>query len=90
MIRELVKRYKQGVHPCLLWFLIQYYYDNETEAVYDGNHILTDLDLFPVEGSHFPLWKYGYEHLTSSFYLLNDDEKRLLKEYIDEFIFNNK
>ncbi len=90
MIRKLVKRYKQGIHPCLLMFLIQYYYDNEVEAMYDGNHILTDLDGFPANSRYFPLWKYGYEHLIESFDLLNDDEKELLKKYIDGFIFNDK
>ena len=84
MIRQLLKRYKQGIHPCMLWFLIQYYYDLESEAMYDGDHILTELDLFPVEGKHVPLYKYGLQPLLDEFVDLNDDEKFFLQKYIDQ------
>ena len=82
MIKRLVERYKQGIHPCMLWFLIQYYYDKETEAMYDGNHIITDVDEFPVEGRHRHLCEYGYQTLVAEFVDLNDEERQLLKEYI--------
>lgn len=85
MIRNLIKRYKEGVHPCMLIFLIQYYYDNEVEAMYDGDHILTDLDSFPVTGRHLPLYSYGYPTLVNEFTELNDEEKQLLKQYIEQY-----
>lgn len=84
MIKNLLRRYKLGIHPCMLLFLIQYYYDNETQAMYDGDHILTDLDPFPVNGKHIDLYKYGYECLVDSFIDLNEEEKELLKQYIDQ------
>lgn len=84
MIRNLVRRYKEGIHPCMLLFLIQYYYDNETEGLYDGDHILTDLDRSPVEGSHIQLWTWGYQPLVDEFVDLNEEEKQLLKQYIDQ------
>jgi len=88
-MKSLKKRYKEGVHPCMLKFLIDYSNDNTLEAVYDGNHIIT---LSEEDAKYltyyYPrwnrLWKYGYEHLISSFIYLNDNEREILKKYIDK------
>ena len=83
MTKELLRRYKAGVHPCLLWFLIQFYYDQESEAMYDGDHILTEYDRFPVEGRHIPLWQYGLQPLLDEFVDLVGNEKHLLTVYVE-------
>lgn len=83
MISEIVKRYKQGVHPCMLWFLMHYYYDNETEAIYDGDHIL--VDTYNLTKNYVPLYTYGYQPLIDEFTELNTEEKDLLKQYIDQY-----
>lgn len=88
ILKKLEARYKEGIHPCMLKFLMDYSKDNTLEAVYDGNHIITlnETDCHYLT-YYYPrwnrLWKYGYEHLISSFMYLNDDERRILKEYIE-------
>lgn len=84
MIKDLIKRYKQGIHPCMLWFLIQYYYDDVVEAMYDGNHIVTDGDRTEPNGRHISLYKYGYQPLVDEFTDLSDFEKELLRKYIQQ------
>jgi len=85
MIQDLIKRYKAGIHPCMLWFLIQYYYDDKTEAMYDGNHIDTEYDTVAPSGKHIALYKYGYQHLIDGFIDLSDFERSLLKKYIQQY-----
>lgn len=81
------ERIKEGIHPCMLKFLLKFSKDRTLEAVYDGDHIII---MTPEDAEYliyyYPRWNtlryYGYNHLISSFYLLNDNERKLLKEYI--------
>ena len=84
MIKRLVERYKQGIHPCMLWFLIQYYYDNTIIALYDGNHIVCD-EITTITKRHLPLVSYDYQPLVDEFVDLNDEERQLLKQYIEQW-----
>lgn len=82
MKKNLIKRYEQGIHPCMLKFLIQYDKFNDTEAWYNGDHIITFLDERTLH--YLPLWTYGYQPLIHEFKDLNRTERSLLKKYIEQ------
>jgi len=96
MIKELIKRYKQEIHPCMLWLLIHVYYDLNTKAWYNGDHILVEGDEFensPVEESdgysfevapkgYLNIQDYTFQELKDSFVYLSEQELNLLKTYM--------
>lgn len=82
MIDKMVLRYKKGIHPCMLWFLIQYYIDNKINAWYNGDHIVTTIDERTLH--YLPLHTYGYQPLVDEFVDLSRSEKKLLKQYINQ------
>jgi hypothetical protein len=93
MIKDLLRRYKEGVHPCMLLFLIGLYYDSSLQAFYDGDHIVTWNDK-PVPTSKTGRWDslkaWSYKELIDSFIELNQAEKDLLKTYYYGEFRNNK
>ena len=80
MIKDLLRRYKEGVHPCMLLFLIQLYYDPTIIAYYNGDHISTQVDEL-----HLIDMKHGWssDSIIESFTELNQVEKDLLKTYFE-------
>lgn len=86
MIKDLLRRYKEEVHPCMLLFLIGLYYDPTLQAFYDGDHIVTWNDKhLPTSktGSWQSLKAWTYDELVRSFSDLNQTEKDLLKTYYE-------
>lgn len=69
-------RLLNGIHPCMLEFLIAYKKDPSTKAWYDGDHI-------SMNGEGIELKHWGFNHLKNSFEDLNDLELRILKSYVD-------
>ena len=78
----MIKRYEAGIHPCMLRFLILYNINRDTEAFYNGDHIMTWMDKKSLH--YLPLWTYGYQPLVDEFKDLNKYEKALLKKYIEQ------
>jgi hypothetical protein len=66
----------------MLQFLLAFYYDNEVRAWYDGNHIITDLDIID-KSKYLPLKEYGLEYFNG-FIDLNEFEINLLKFYFKQ------
>lgn len=93
MIKELLRRYKEGVHPCMLILLIRVYYDLNMDAYYDGNHIVSD-EFERLTLRHIPIQNYPLNDLYTEFVDLSNDEKLLLGYYINhklnEQLYSNK
>jgi hypothetical protein len=78
MLKSLLERKEQNVHPCMMDFLINCI---ESEYVqnwyYDGDHIKK----IPESSKDIMIYKIGYDHLVSSFDELNDLERMILKAF---------
>ena len=89
MIKNLLKRYKEGVHPCMLLFLIHAYYEPDIKVYYDGDHISVWYGKYlppeghrPVGGQWISIKNWTYDELVESFIDLNEEEKELLRKYM--------
>lgn len=98
MIKELLRRYKAGVHPCMLLTLIHIYYEPEIKVYYDGDHVNPWYGTYlhpsghpsPVGGQWINIRHWSYDELCKSFVDLNDEEKELLRKYMYGEFRSNK